>query len=79
MPNIVAPPGQVFVCSACGKRSRDLYGNQSLTGEWDASCMLNAYLCKENALTLDEHGCVTNVADGGNLGSWREVEKTLTK
>lgn len=43
-----APDGQIWVCSACGKIARDLYG---LEGEhsqgWDESCVLNAVLCYE--------------------------------
>lgn len=75
MGNIVAEPGQIFVCSACGKRSKDLYGNQSLSHYWDVSCVLNAVLCKEDHLTIDDHGIVTNVADGGVIGSYKEVEE----
>ena len=77
MSNNTAPPGQVWVCGACGKRSRDHFGNQALTPGWDESCMLNAVLCREDALTLNDYGVVTNVADGGNLGHWKEVEKKL--
>lgn len=25
-----APDGQVWVCTACGKRSRDLYGDEAI-------------------------------------------------
>jgi hypothetical protein len=42
MSNDIAPDGQVYVCTACGKRSKDRYGEQSLDGEFDESCMLNA-------------------------------------
>ena len=47
MANEVAGSGQVFVCSACGKRSRDKYGYQKIDSGWDESCMLNAILCDE--------------------------------
>ena len=43
--NEVAPEGQIFVCGACGKRSRDLYGLQKVDSGWDESCMLNSILC----------------------------------
>lgn len=46
-----APKGAIWVCAACGKTARDKYG---MEGEhspgWDESCMLNAFLCRENAL-----------------------------
>jgi hypothetical protein len=45
--NEVAPEGQVFVCAACGKRSKDRYGDQKIDRGWDVSCMLNAVLCYE--------------------------------
>ena len=40
--NETAPEGQVWVCAACGKQSRDRYGYG-----WDESCMLHAVLCFE--------------------------------
>jgi transposase-like protein len=45
MTNVEAPAGQVFVCSACGKRSKDRYGYRAIDAGWDESCMLNAVLC----------------------------------
>jgi hypothetical protein len=44
MANEFAPEGQVYQCQACGKLSRDLYGEQALNRGWDESCMLNAVL-----------------------------------
>jgi hypothetical protein len=35
---------------ACGKRSKDRYGDQKIDRGWDLSCALNAYLCYENSL-----------------------------
>ena len=75
--NIDAPPGQVWVCGACGKRSRDLYGNHCLSRWWDVSCVLNAVLCHEDKLTINDNGIVTNIADGGVIGSAEEVEQKL--
>lgn len=43
--NRFAPEGEVFVCSACGKRSGDRYGSLAIDHGWDESCMLNAVLC----------------------------------
>jgi hypothetical protein len=59
--NTVAPEGFVFVCSACGKRSRDKFGTQPISSGWDESCMLNAMLCEESALTLDSRGRVLEI------------------
>jgi hypothetical protein len=46
--NHVAPEGQVYVCAACGKTSRDKYGFQKISRGYDESCMLNAVLCYDN-------------------------------
>ena len=59
----LAPAGQVWVCTACGKTSRTNFGfvddgtqrgchlacNRSRVADpgWDESCMLNAVLCYE--------------------------------
>lgn len=51
MANEFAPDGQVYVCSACGKRSKDLYGNQPIDNMWDESCMLHAVLCYDKQKT----------------------------
>lgn len=51
--NQVAPPGAVFVCVNCGKRSRDLYGNQKISRGWDVSCVLNSMLCVESSLVMN--------------------------
>lgn len=42
--NKLAPPGKVWRCQACGKRSRDRYGYQRIDHGYDVSCMLNAVL-----------------------------------
>ena len=62
--NEVAPAGQIFVCFACGKRSRDKYGDQALDKFWDVSCVLNSGLCYEDKLELKE-GRVVKILDGG--------------
>jgi len=43
--NYVAPGGQVWRCGACGSLSRDRYGLQKISLEWDESCMMHAVLC----------------------------------
>lgn len=45
--NREAHAGWVFQCQACGKRSRDVFGDKSLDRGWDESCMLNCQLVKE--------------------------------
>jgi len=45
--NHYATAGQVWVCAACGKTSRDQYGEQRISPGWDESCMMNAVLCYE--------------------------------
>jgi hypothetical protein len=65
MPNELAPAGQVWVCGACGKRSRTKYGfyddggqSSSIDYGWDESCMMNAVLCDEEDLIFGEDGRV---------------------
>ena len=45
--NQQAGPGQVYVCSACGKTSDDKYGDGKHSYGWDESCMMHAVLCHE--------------------------------
>lgn len=47
MSNEIAPEGKVYICRACGKRSRDEYGFQAIDYGWDESCVLNAVLMDE--------------------------------
>lgn len=42
-----APPGKVYQCQACGKLSRDLYGDKRISRGWDESCVLNCALVDE--------------------------------
>lgn len=48
MANKTAPDGQIYVCTACGKRSKDQYGEKMIDRGWDCSCMLNCVLCYED-------------------------------
>jgi hypothetical protein len=43
--NYEAPEGQVWRCGACGALSRDRYGVQKISREWDESCAMHAVLC----------------------------------
>lgn len=50
----VAPDGFWWVCLACGKVSRDLYGEHAdRHPQWDVSCALNAALLREGSFELD--------------------------
>jgi hypothetical protein len=65
--NSVAPEGQVFVCAACGKRSRDLYGDQRIDQGWDVSCTCNAILVyEEKKINKDGILCYVAVGDVAN-------------
>lgn len=56
--NEVAPPGYEYVCQACGKRSKDRYGDQAISLGWDESCMLNATLVPTLEMAQLEHSDV---------------------
>lgn len=56
--NETAKDDEVFVCSACGKRSKDRYGNLKIDQGWDESCMLHSVLCQEASLVFGENGLV---------------------
>lgn len=42
--NRAAHEGYVYRCRACGKRSRDKYGDLTIDTGFDESCMLNSVL-----------------------------------
>lgn len=44
-----APEGLVWICGACGKRSKDRYKGTIDSG-WDESCMIWAILCYEDSI-----------------------------
>jgi len=67
--NKVAGEGEVWVCGSCGKRSKDLYGDQTISYGWDESCMINAVLCKEEFLDLSDIGRVVNIKEGGIIST----------
>ena len=54
MGNELAGPGQIFVCSCCGKRSKDRYGHQAISSGWDESCVMHAVLCSESTLVIND-------------------------
>jgi hypothetical protein len=52
--NETAPKGKVWVCCACGKLSRDLYGFKPISRGWDESCVLNAQMFEEKKLVIEQ-------------------------
>lgn len=50
--------GQIYVCAACGKRSRDREGNRAIDRGWDESCSMHAILCYEASYSRDDQGHV---------------------
>lgn len=65
MSNHKAPEGTIYVCAACGKRSRWRYGfdeagkNCGPSKGWDGSCMTHAVLCSEASVVLGPNGKAT--------------------
>ena len=49
----IAPDGQIWICQACGKRSKSQFGfdaagkRTNLDHGWDESCMMNSVLVYE--------------------------------
>lgn len=66
MANEVAQKGTIFVCGACGRQSRDRYGDQKLSSGWDTSCMTHAVLCYEEQKSMPQ-------ADGMFEKTWVAV------
>ncbi len=63
--NDVAGPGEVYVCAACGRRSKDRDGNLKIHSGWDTSCRTHAVKCREEDLIINpENGTVTGLKEG---------------
>lgn len=62
-----APAGYVYVCMACGKMSKDIFGYKRISKGWDESCMMNSMLVNEKLLELSE--------DGGQVVALRSENK----
>ena len=59
---------KIYVCSVCGKRSRDKYGKDPVNYGWDVSCVLNSVECFEDSLVI-ENDRVVRVEEGGIVES----------
>lgn len=55
-----APTGQVWLCGACGKRSRNRAGTHRIDHGYDESCMLNSTLVTEASIVRDRNGRITH-------------------
>jgi transposase-like protein len=60
-PDRIAPAGKLWVCHACGKTSRDRYGDPY--SRWDASCALNSGLHDETTLVRNEYDRVIRIVE----------------
>lgn len=57
MANIIAPDGEIWVCLACGKTSKDRYGlEEEHSPGWDESCMLNSRMVSKDRLVFSKSG-----------------------
>jgi len=77
--NKIAPKGQVWVCTACGKRSQDLYGFQPINRGWDVSCTLNAVLCFTDKILLNRFDRVDRIMENGIVLNEESTPKTDEK
>jgi hypothetical protein len=59
--NEIAGAGEVFVCAACGRRSKDRKGRMRFSDHWDESCQHHAVRVYESSIVL-EGGLVTQAA-----------------
>lgn len=50
----IAPERQIWICGACGKTSKDQYGDPGTS--WDESCMLNSVLVWESSVKRTNGG-----------------------
>lgn len=64
----------VYVCIACDKRSRDLYGQRPVNYGWDASCVMSAVECYEDALVIENDRAI-RVEEGGVLNRSTEEKE----
>jgi len=63
--NKIAGPGEVFVCTACGRLSRDRDGYHKIHSGWDTSCRTHAVKYQRKDLILDpKTGVAKGLKDG---------------
>jgi len=49
-----APVGHVWVCQACGKRSKDKMEG-TMDSSWDESCYMWSVLCNEKTIVMQNN------------------------
>ena len=64
--DLIAPPGSLWVCHACGKTNRHRYGDFGSMRGWDSSCAMQSGLYSEDRLVRGADGRVVELkeADG---------------
>jgi hypothetical protein len=68
MANKTADPGNVFVCTACGKMSNDRYGTDPVSPGWDESCMLNSIELPKKNLIIRSNRVLRLVSEAEKVG-----------
>lgn len=63
MSNEKAVDNMIYVCYACGKRSKDKFGKEAISYGWDVSCVMNCGLEREEDLKIEE-GLVVKINRG---------------
>ena len=53
--------GKTWVCTACGKTSKDRYGDIETTRGWDASCFVNSHLVDDTLIIRGEDSRVKEI------------------
>lgn len=61
----IAPEGKVYVCLACGKTSKDKYGDIEASYGWDISCILNSKMFDKSWLEYKD-GKVVKIIEPDN-------------
>ncbi len=74
-----APEGAVWVCNACGKRSKHrTHGTEGLSMGWDSSCFTWAVLCSESSIEVDRvTGRITRAVVFGLISNVRVSAKVV--
>ena len=76
MSNELAPRGSVWVCCACGKMSKDHYGDKAINYGWDVSCIMNSQIFKKKLLVIGDDGRVKEVRSETETSKNSKVPKT---
>ena len=72
----LAPDGKVWVCLACGKYTKDKFGNDR---GWDGACMLNSHLFNIIDLVIDNGRVIAIKKEIVESIDDKETEKSISK